>query len=116
LIDAPIGRSGRDATRMVVSNSGRPARTRYEVAELFDDPVTVALVNCWLETGRTHQIRVHMAAIGHPIVGDGRYGGDRSSLPMARPWLHAARLGFEHPSTGEIVRFEAPLASDLVTL
>ncbi|MBK5223162.1 MAG: RluA family pseudouridine synthase [Acidimicrobiia bacterium] len=113
VIDAAIGRSGRDPTRMAVSNRGRPARTHYEVVSTFDSPAPVAVVRCRLETGRTHQIRVHMAAIGHPVVGDDRYGGGRSSIPMTRPWLHAARLGFDHPATEERVSFDSPLPPDL---
>jgi 23S rRNA pseudouridine1911/1915/1917 synthase len=116
MIDAPIGRSHRDPTRMAVTNTGREARTRYEVLATFTDPASVCSLSCRLETGRTHQIRVHLAAIGHPLVGDGRYGGDRSPLPCARPWLHAARLGFEHPGTGEHVNFHSELPEDLVVV
>jgi 23S rRNA pseudouridine1911/1915/1917 synthase len=113
LVDAAIGRSGRDPTRMAVSQRGKAARTRYEVLEGFERPAPTALLSCRLETGRTHQIRVHMAAIGHPVVGDGRYGGDRENLPCPRPFLHAARLGFEHPATGEWLAFDSPLPADL---
>jgi 23S rRNA pseudouridine1911/1915/1917 synthase len=112
VIDAPIGRSTRRRTRMAVRESGRPARTAYEVARTFAAP-PVALVECRLETGRTHQIRVHLAAIGHPVVGDGAYGGSRSSLSLGRPFLHATRLEFRHPATGEAMRFEEPLPDDL---
>jgi len=114
MVDAAIGRSGRDPTRMAVTQRGREARTRYEVIDTFDDPSPTALLSCRLETGRTHQIRVHMSAIGHPVVGDGRYGGERENLPCPRPFLHAARLGFEHPTTGEWLAFESPLPPDLV--
>jgi 23S rRNA pseudouridine1911/1915/1917 synthase len=113
VVDAPIGRSERDPTRMAVSAAGRPARTHYRVAEAFDRPVAAACLRCRLETGRTHQVRVHLAAIGHPVVGDARYGGDRQALPGARPFLHAARLGFRHPATGEAMAFESPLPTDL---
>ena len=109
LIDAPIGRSVRRPTRMTVSASGREARTRFEVQERFAHPVDTALVACRLETGRTHQIRVHLSAIGHAVVGDDQYGGVRQSLPSGRPLLHAATLGFTHPATAEHVAFEAPL-------
>ena len=109
LIDAPIGRSARRPTRMTVSASGREARTRFEVQERFAHPVDTALVACRLETGRTHQIRVHLSAIGHAVVGDDQYGGVRQSLPTDRPLLHAATLGFTHPATGEHIAFEAPL-------
>jgi 23S rRNA pseudouridine1911/1915/1917 synthase len=113
VIDAPIGRSNRDPTRMAVTATGRPARTHYRVETAFGEPVEAARVACRLETGRTHQVRVHLAAVGHPVVGDARYGGDRPTLPAPRPFLHAARLGFRHPSTGEAVTFESPLPGDL---
>ena len=112
VIDAPIGRSIRVPTRMAVRQGGRAARTHYEVIESFPDP-DVALLECTLETGRTHQIRVHVAAIGHPVVGDVAYGGNRPSLPMDRPFLHAAGLGFDHPVTGERIEITEPLPPDL---
>jgi 23S rRNA pseudouridine1911/1915/1917 synthase len=113
MVDAPIGRSRRDPTRMAVSSTGREARTRYEVLERFTQPIDASLLECRLETGRTHQIRVHLAAIGHPIVGDPRYRGARSSFPAPRPFLHAHRLTFRHPRSGEQVTFESPLPDDL---
>ena len=115
LIDAPIGRSGARRTRMAVRNEGKQARTEYRVVEAFEMPLC-ALVECKLETGRTHQIRVHLAAIGHPVVGDGTYGGSRDQIPMTRPFLHAATLGFDHPATGERLRFEEPLPHELQTV
>lgn len=105
LIDAPLGRSDRDRTRMAVRAEGREARTRFEVREAYVKPVLAALVMCQLETGRTHQIRVHLAAIGHPVLGDSRYGGSRAMMPLPRPMLHATELAFEHPGSGETVRF-----------
>jgi 23S rRNA pseudouridine1911/1915/1917 synthase len=116
LIDAPVGRSGADRTRMTVSARGRDARTRYRVRHSFTRPVDASLLECKLETGRTHQIRVHLAAIGHPVVGDVRYRGARPALSLARPFLHAFRLVFGHPSTGASVAYEAPLASDLAAV
>lgn len=113
LIDAPIGRSPRHPTRMAVVATGKEARTRYEVERLFTRPAETALVVCRLETGRTHQIRVHLAAIGHRVVGDDRYQGVRESIDLHRPFLHAERLGFDHPVTGERVTFDAPLPADL---
>lgn len=113
LIDAPIGRSARAPTRMAVSSRGREARTTYEVVREFADPVEVSLLTCRLETGRTHQIRVHLAAIGHPVVGDTRYRGGRQSLPVPRMFLHAAGLRFTHPVTGRELTFESPLPPDL---
>ncbi len=112
-IDAPIGRSRRDPTRMTVSNQGRESRTTYEVDRVFEHPVEAALVACRLETGRTHQIRVHLAAIGHPVVGDARYGGRRTPLSCPRPFLHAEQLAFDHPSTGKRLSFSAALPPDL---
>jgi 23S rRNA pseudouridine1911/1915/1917 synthase len=113
LIDAPVGRAATDPTRMAVSSGGRVARTRYEVLERYRSPVEVTLVACSLETGRTHQIRVHLAAIGHPVVGDGRYRGVRPTLPAARPFLHAHRLAFDHPDHGRRCEYESPLPPDL---
>lgn len=113
LVDAPIGRSRRDPTRMAIAAGGREARTGYAVERTFTEPVEVALVECKLETGRTHQIRVHLAAIGHPIVGDPRYRGAKERFPLLRPFLHAHRLAFDHPATGERVAFDSPLPDDL---
>ena len=116
MIDAPIGRSSRDRTRMAVTVTGKPARTRYEVVRTFHEPVEVTELRCRLETGRTHQIRVHLASIGHRVVGDGRYSGQRQSLPMERPFLHAERLGVDHPITDEPLVFTSPLPDDLATV
>ena len=112
LIDAPIGRSTARRTRMAVRDEGKPARTEYEVEETFTTPLCARL-RCRLETGRTHQIRVHLSAIGHPVVGDATYGGARDSLPLDRPFLHAGVLAFDDPSTGERLRFEEPLPREL---
>lgn len=112
-IDAPVGRGAGDRTRMVVTTSGREARTHYQVVARFTSPAPLTLLECRLDTGRTHQVRVHLAAIGHPVVGDGRYGGSRSPLPAPRPFLHAVRLAFDHPATGQRLQFEAPPPSDL---
>ena len=113
LIDAPIGRSAREPTRMAVDERGKEARTRYEVLQRFAEPVAVTELACTLETGRTHQIRVHLRSIGHAVVGDARYGGERQSLPMARPFLHAEALELAHPTTGEALVFESRLPDDL---
>ncbi len=112
IIDAPLGRSDRDPTRITVRDDGRPARTSYVVEASWSDPA-VSLVTCVLETGRTPQIRVHMAAIGHPVVGDGKYGGARQDLGLDRPALHAAELAFDHPATGKRVAFSSPWPDDL---
>lgn len=113
VVDAPVGRRSTDRTRMAVVAGGRPARTHYRVLTRYTEPVEATLVECKLETGRTHQVRVHLAAIGHPVVGDSRYGGSRQALPVARPFLHAAELAFDHPTTGDRCRFESPLPPDL---
>ena len=112
MIDAPIGRSGARRTRMAVRSAGKQARTEYQVVETFERPVC-SLLECTLETGRTHQIRVHLSAIGHPVVGDGTYGGSRDQIALARPFLHAAVLGFDDPGTGERLRFEDGLPPEL---
>jgi 23S rRNA pseudouridine1911/1915/1917 synthase len=112
VIDAPIGRSPRRRTRMAVRDAGKEARTAYEVRDAYPDR-GVALLECRLETGRTHQIRVHLAAIGHPVVGDAAYGGRRSSIAIERPFLHASALEFTHPGSNERMRFEDPLPPDL---
>lgn len=108
-VDAPIARSPRDRKRMAVVPGGRPARTRYRVVRPFGE---CALVEVWPETGRTHQVRVHMQAIGHPLVGDPLYSRRRTHL-LGRQFLHAAILGFAHPRTGEWMTFHSPLPADL---
>jgi 23S rRNA pseudouridine1911/1915/1917 synthase len=112
-IDAPIGRSTRAPTKMAVSSSGRPARTGYTVLERRSEPRELTLLELSLESGRTHQIRVHMAAIGHPVVGDARYGAPDRRLGSGRFFLHAGRLAFTHPKSHERVEFSAPLPEDL---
>jgi 23S rRNA pseudouridine1911/1915/1917 synthase len=113
MVDAPIGRSPRDPLRMAVVNDGRPARTGYELIEAIEAEYPVSLVQCRLETGRTHQIRVHMAAIGHPVVGDPLYKRGARSAPVTRPMLHAARLSFRHPVTDETLVFESAMPADM---
>ncbi len=119
LIDAPLGRADRDPTRVRIQAGGRPARTRYQVEARYDRPRPTTLLRCRLETGRTHQIRVHLASIGHPVVGDRRYGGKGKApagwdpLPADRHFLHAATLAFDHPITGERLSFSSALPADL---
>jgi 23S rRNA pseudouridine1911/1915/1917 synthase len=113
VIEAPIGRGERYRTKMAVSIKGKPARTSYDVLARCEEPPMTA-VRARLETGRTHQIRVHFAAIGHPLVGDRRYNGYRDSVPLDRPFLHAAELAFTHPISGKGLEFEAQLPEDLV--
>lgn len=114
MVDAPIGRSPREPTRMAVVVGGREARTTYEVVARYEQPAQVSQLVCLLETGRTHQIRVHLQAIGHAVVGDTRYGGARQSLPAPRQFLHAEHLAFVHPVTGETLAVDSPLPPDLV--
>ncbi|MGQ0520574.1 MAG: RluA family pseudouridine synthase [Actinomycetota bacterium] len=113
MVDAPVGRGASDPTRMTVSARGRSARTRYEVQQRFGRPAEATLLACSLETGRTHQIRVHLAAIGHPVLGDARYGGAKAARLCPRPFLHAASLAFDHPTSGRRLTFSSPLPADL---
>ncbi len=114
VVDAPIGRSGSDPTRMAVSADGRPARTRYRVTRRLELASPVTLLDVGLETGRTHQIRVHLAAIGHPVVDDQRYAKGRL-LPggPGRPFLHASSLAFDHPASGARAGWTSPLPEEL---
>jgi 23S rRNA pseudouridine1911/1915/1917 synthase len=113
LIDAPIGRSAREPTKMAIDERGKEARTRYAVLHRYDEPAAVTELACELETGRTHQIRVHLRSIGHAVVGDVRYDGARQSLPMPRPFLHAEALELAHPITGAPLALRSPLPDDL---
>jgi 23S rRNA pseudouridine1911/1915/1917 synthase len=113
IIDAPIGRDRGDPLKMAVVAGGRPARTDYRVVGTYSSPALVSRLECRLETGRTHQIRVHRSSINHPLVGDPTYGQRRPVLGLTRPFLHASELAFEHPLTGERVTFTSPLAPDL---
>jgi 23S rRNA pseudouridine1911/1915/1917 synthase len=110
VIEAPIGRDTHNRKRMAVTDEdrGRPARTRYHVVRYIDN---YTLIEAMPETGRTHQIRVHLAAIGHPVVGDATYGV--KSAHLSRQFLHSHRLGFRLPSTSEYVEFESALPPDL---
>jgi 23S rRNA pseudouridine1911/1915/1917 synthase len=109
-IDAPIGRAARQRHRMAVSGAAsRAARTHFEVVELLR---TETYLRVRLETGRTHQIRAHFAAIGHPLIGDATYGGE-ARHGLHRQFLHAHRLAFQHPGSGEQLSFESELPADL---
>jgi len=111
-IDAPIGRASRQRTRMAVAGAAsRQARTHFTVLELLS---LESYLEARLETGRTHQIRAHFAAIGHPLTGDATYGGARR-YGLERQFLHAHRLAFDHPFSGERLSFESPLPEDLRT-
>lgn len=112
-IDAPIGRHPKADYKFAVMSDGRASVTHYETLEAHR---FASLLEVTLETGRTHQIRVHMAALKHPCVGDLTYGADpqlAKRLHLERQWLHACRLGFAHPDTGEYVSFESPYPADL---
>lgn len=113
-IDAPIARDHRHQWKMGISSDGRHSVTHYETIEAMAGG---SLLEVHLETGRTHQIRVHMSAVGHPCVGDEMYGADptlSAKLGLNRQWLHAVRLGFHHPATGEWVEFSSEYPQELV--
>lgn len=112
-VDAPIGRHPGHDWKMAVTSSGRPSITHYRVTEMF---IGASLLEIELETGRTHQIRVHMSAVRHPCVGDPLYGSDpvmAKRLGLERQWLHAVELGLVHPGTGEPVIFRSEYPDDL---
>lgn len=111
-IDAPIGRDPADRQRMAVVDNGKDAVTHFHVLERFD---RYTFIECRLETGRTHQIRVHMKYIGHPLAGDPKYG-PKKTIDFGGQALHAGVLGFCHPRTGETLTFEAPLPDDFAHL
>ena len=111
-MDAPIGRHPVQRTRMAVTARGRPAVTRYEVLEHYD---RATLLRCRLETGRTHQIRVHLTALGHPLVGDPTYG-KRGQILFPRQALHAERLGLLHPESRKSMEWQADPPADLQAL
>lgn len=114
-IDAPIGRDPTQPTRRAVTHGGKHARTHYEVTRYYSED-DASLLEVRLETGRTHQIRVHLAAIDHPVAGDRVYGATRKDLGAPRTFLHASSLEFTHPESGERVGIEAPLPTDLTTV
>lgn len=113
IIEAPVGRDKRQRKRMAVVRSGREARTMYRAIEYFAGHT---LLEVRPHTGRTHQVRVHLSWLGYPIVGDTVYGRRRQRLLHGRHFLHAARLRFTHPATGEEVEFEASLPPELATV
>lgn len=112
-VDAPIGRSGRNRTKFTVAADGRRAVTHYDVVESYG---RASVLHVRLETGRTHQVRVHLSAVGHPVAGDAVYGASASlarELGLSRPALHAMHLGFVHPVTGERIELDEPVPDDL---
>jgi 23S rRNA pseudouridine1911/1915/1917 synthase len=111
-IEAPIGRDPTRPMRRAIRQDGKPARTHYEVMALYPE-ADCSLLRVRLETGRTHQIRVHLASIGHPIVGDMTYDPRPRRTGAPRTFLHASELGFTHPATGEHLDVASPLPPDL---
>jgi 23S rRNA pseudouridine1911/1915/1917 synthase len=112
-IDAPIDRHPTADYRFAVMSDGKPSVTHYDTIEAFR---SASLIDVHLETGRTHQIRVHFSALRHPCVGDVTYGADPTlskKLSLERQWLHAVRLSFAHPADGRWVEFQSPYAPDL---
>lgn len=106
-VNAPIGRHPTDRKKMAINEkNGKPAVTHYKVLERFDK---YTYIECQLETGRTHQIRVHMTSIGHPLLGDEVYGNAKCPFKLEGQTLHAMTIGFIHPTTGEYAEYEAPL-------
>jgi 23S rRNA pseudouridine1911/1915/1917 synthase len=113
-IDAPLGRDARSRVRMAVTHRGKPARTAFRVVERFGH---AALIECRLETGRTHQIRVHLQHIRHPLIGEATYRrGTRHGLGFERQALHAAELTLTHPRTGKTMTWRSPLPRDMKRL
>ncbi len=110
VVDAPIGRDQHHRTRQAISEAGRPSRTHYRVEYELGE---LAFLEVRLETGRMHQIRVHMAAVGHPVVGDQTYGKRNNSADLNRQFLHASKLEFDHPISGEPLSFASELPDDL---
>ncbi len=114
-IDAPIGPDPSFPTRRAVVATGKPSVTHYEVVEVLADG-EVSLLEVRLETGRTHQIRVHLAAIDHPVLGDRAYSPARSRHDAPRVMLHARSVAFEHPGSGERILVEAPIPDDMIAV
>jgi len=110
IIDLPIGRNPKDRQKMAVVSNGKPAQTVYKVLEEFNGGFT--LIQAKLLTGRTHQIRVHFSYLGHPVLGDLKYGPQNNPLGVKRQMLHAIKLSFIHPRSGELLEFTAPLPED----
>jgi len=114
VVDEPLLPNGDRRHRTVIDvEDGKPSLTRLRVLRRFKG---VALVEARPETGRTHQIRVHLASIGHPVVGDAQYGGARAGIRAGRPMLHARELAFDHPRTGERVSFQVVAPADFASL
>ncbi len=116
VVDAPLGRDPKNPLKRAVHQSGKDARTHYEIVQKLESPFKISTLSCRLETGRTHQIRVHLAAIGHPVLGDELYGGRTSFNLNNRLALHAEMLTFSHPKTNNRINFESPIPNELVSI
>ena len=112
IVDAPIGRSSKNRKKMAIVANGKTAKTIYVVNKSWSTS-KASLLEVELETGRTHQIRVHLSSIGNPVVGDEIYGGNRRNFALRRQFLHAQKLRFEHPRDGSTCEFESPLPEEL---
>tara|TARA_B100001142_G_scaffold319673_1_gene363495 strand:+ start:48 stop:992 length:945 start_codon:yes stop_codon:yes gene_type:complete len=112
IVDAPIGRSSKNRKKMAIVANGKTAKTIYVVTKSWSTS-KVSLLEVELETGRTHQIRVHLSSIGNPVVGDEIYGGNRKNFTLRRQFLHAQKLSFEHPRDGSVCEFESQLPEEL---
>ena len=113
IINGAIGRSKIDRQKMAIVEGGKPATTEFRVLERFD---RYSLIECRLRTGRTHQIRVHMTSIGYPLAGDPKYGARRNEFAIDGQALHSRELILSHPSTGEQMKFVAPLPADMQSI
>tara|TARA_Y100000768_G_scaffold111816_1_gene82352 strand:- start:7191 stop:8117 length:927 start_codon:yes stop_codon:yes gene_type:complete len=116
VVDAPLGRDPKNPLKRAVIQNGKHARTHYEIDQKLESPFEISILSCRLETGRTHQIRVHLAAIGHPVLGDELYGGRTSFNVDNRLALHAQMLTFSHPKTNNQMNFESPIPNELVAM
>ncbi len=116
VVDAPLGRDPKNPLKRAVIQNGKYARTQYEIDQKFESPFKISTLSCRLETGRTHQIRVHLAAIGHPVLGDELYGGRTSFNISNRLALHAQMLTFTHPKTNNEMSFESPVPPELINM
>ena len=112
IVDAPIGRSSKNRKKMAIVANGKTAKTIYVMNKSWNTS-KVSLLEVELETGRTHQIRVHLSSIGNPVVGDEIYGGNRKNFTLRRQFLHAQKLRFKHPRDGSVCEFESPLPKEL---
>ena len=116
IVDAPLGRDPKNPLKRAVLQDGKHAKTHYQVEQRLSEPFKVSILTCQLETGRTHQIRVHLAAIGFPVVGDELYGGRKSFNLNNRLALHAEKISFRHPKKNHNMEFEAPFPEDFLLL